>query len=193
MLQVTIAEVLSKQWTYSDPGVCFDSGAAIRKQCTFLHGDNSRVWMAHCRRDCRLFWQDSKPGETVVPGQFDGYLFLFLGLGMAKARNVALASLPRKQRDDKIREAESFTQRAMDSAVARHFVGLQAGFIQEECKLDVARRFIDCPGGRPMGEKIYRAISQQVQLQGHKWMQEATILFSYEMVECRPRDTTESG
>ena len=149
--------------------------------------------MAHCRRDCRLFWEDNKPCQTVVPRQFDGYLFLFFGLGVSEARNAALASMHRKQRDLKIREFEAFTKATMDYLVAGHFLGEQSGFIPQECKLDAPRRLIDCPGGRPMGQEIYRALSEQVQLQGHKWAKEAEILLSYEMVECRSEDAAAGG
>jgi hypothetical protein len=181
--QITVAEIVSSGWTYSHPGVRFDCRAAIRKQRTFLHGDNSRIWMAHGRRDCRVFWQDSESGETMVSRQFDGYLFVFFGLGMAKSRNAALASLRCFKRDKKIGELEKFVQVEMDKLIARHFMGEQPRFVQEECKLDVVRRLVDCPGGSGLGDQIYHEVLKQVQLQGQHWARKAKVLLSYEMVE----------
>ena len=182
-MEFTYAETFSCLWSYSYPGVRFDSGVSIRNKRHFLHRDNSRVWMAHCRRDCRVFWQNNQPCKTVVPGQFDGYVFVFFGVGISEAGNASLARLRRIKREREIRKIEMFSQIAMDNTAARYFMGQQDRFVPEECKVDVARQLIDCPGGSAVGDEVYRALSQQIFLQGGKCLAEAKILLSLAMVE----------
>ena len=90
-MALAYAEAFSTLWSHTPNGVRFDSGKAIRKKCYFRHIDNSRIWVAHCRRDCRLLWEDNQQMEANIQRQFDGYIFVFLSVGVAEKGHVALA------------------------------------------------------------------------------------------------------
>ena len=179
----TYAEIFSTEWTHSDNGMRFDCRAPIREKCGFLHGHNSRIWVAHRRRDCRLFWKNNQSCKTVVPGQPEGYIFIFFSVGMAETRDVALAFMRRHKRDAKIRRFEAVASRSVDNFINGYLLGCQSRCFSEELTVDMARQFRASADASCLGDKINSALRIEVCKQNDKCVREAEVFLSFEVVE----------